>query len=193
MGELVDARGLSCPRPVILTREALLRADEVVTIVDNKTACENVARMAQKQGFAATVEEKTEGIYVHLIRQEQAVAEPGEGAVAGPTVVLVAASSMGRGPEELGTVLVRAFLHTLNEVSPLPDTLVFVNSGVHLVVEGSPVVDDLKELVEQGVEVLACGTCLDYLGLKEKVCVGTVSNMYTIAEALLRAAKVVAL
>jgi len=193
MGELVDARGLSCPRPVILIREVLRRADEVVTIVDNETACENVTRMAQKQGFAATVEKKTEGIYIHLSRQEQAVAEPEERAVAAPTAVLIAASTMGRGPEELGTVLVRAFLHTLNEVSPLPHTLVFMNSGVHLVVEGSPVVDDLRELVEQGVEVLACGTCLDYLGLKEKVSVGTVSNMYTIAETLLRAAKVVAL
>ena len=188
----VDARRLACPQPVILTRKALAGANEVMTIVDNETSRDNVARMAQKQGFAVHIEEKEDGIYVRLSRQAEAVAEPRGSTAQGPTVVLMASNLMGQGPKELGAVLTRTFLHTLNEISPLPDTLVFLNAGVHLVAEGSPVLEDIGALVEQGVDVLACGTCLDYLGLKEKVAVGEVSNMYTIAETLLRAGTVVA-
>jgi selenium metabolism protein YedF len=100
---------------------------------------------------------------------------------------------MGRGDEELGHILIRGFFHTLGEVEPLPDTIIFLNSGVKLVVEGSPVLGDLVALCEQGIEVLACGTCLGHYGLKEKVAVGEVSNMYTIAETMLGAGKVVSL
>jgi selenium metabolism protein YedF len=86
----------------------------------------------------------------------------------------------------------RSFLHTLGEVSPCPEVLVLINTGVRLVVEGSPVLEDLRALAERGVEILACGTCLEYFQAKERVAVGTVSNMYTIAETLLGAARVVA-
>jgi selenium metabolism protein YedF len=82
---------------------------------------------------------------------------------------------------------------TLGEVEPLPQTIIFFNSGVKLVVEGSPVVEDLQALKAQGIEILACGTCLGHYGLKERVAVGEVSNMYTIAETMLGAGKVVSL
>jgi selenium metabolism protein YedF len=99
---------------------------------------------------------------------------------------------MGRGEhEKLEHVLVRRFFHTLGEVEPIPDTIIFFNSGVKLVVEGSPVLKDLQALSEQGIEILACGTCLGYYDLSEKVVVGEVSNMYTIAETMLGAAKVI--
>jgi selenium metabolism protein YedF len=110
----------------------------------------------------------------------------------GPLVVFIAADTVGRGPEELGGILMRSFLHTLGEVSPCPEVLVLINTGVRLVVEGSPVLEDLRALAERGVEILACGTCLEYFQAKERVAVGTVSNMYTIAETLLGAARVVA-
>jgi selenium metabolism protein YedF len=101
---------------------------------------------------------------------------------------------MGRGEHaELGHILIRGFFHTLGEVEPLPDTIIFFNSEVKLVVEGSPVLEDLQGLCTRGVKVLACGTCLGYYGLKEKVAVGEVSNMYTIAETMLRAGRVVSL
>jgi selenium metabolism protein YedF len=100
---------------------------------------------------------------------------------------------MGRGDEELGNILIRGFFHTLGEVEHSPDTIIFFNSGVKLVVEGSPVLEDLDALCEQGIEILACGTCLGHYDLKEKVAVGEVSNMYTIAETMLGAWKVVSL
>ncbi|TEU11359.1 MAG: sulfurtransferase-like selenium metabolism protein YedF [Anaerolineales bacterium] len=197
MSKIVDARGLACPQPVVLTRKALQESDAVVTIVDNETAKSNVSRMAARQGCQVDVEEREDGIYVHLTKGEKLVEETAPLLVAapasGPLVLTVPSDVMGRGDEELGGVLVRAFFHTLGEVEPLPQTIIFFNSGVKLVVEGSPVVEDLQALEAQGMEILACGTCLGYYGLKEKVAVGEVSNMYTIAETMLGTGKVVSL
>jgi len=194
---IVDARGQACPQPVILARRALAHDREVTVIVDNATARENVAGMARSQGHAVRIEEQGSDILVHISAQgapaPAAAPAPSPAPTGGPTVVLFASDSMGRGSEELGGILVRSFLHTLNEVEPRPDTLVFLNSGVRLVVEGSPVLEDLQALAARGVQLLACGTCLGYYELKEKVAVGTISNMYTIAETLLGAGKVIAL
>jgi len=197
MAKVVDARGLACPQPVILTRNALAEEAEVTTIVDNKTAQANVTRLAEKAGATVTVEQKDDGIYVHIAKEAMAQAEPVPRLVcvpAGGLLVLVIPSEiMGRGDEELGRILIRGFFHTLGEVEPLPDKIIFFNSGVKLVIEDSPVLEDLQALVEGGVEILACGTCLGHYGLKERVAVGEVSNMYTIAETMLRAGKVVSL
>ncbi|GAB4539232.1 MAG: hypothetical protein Kow0063_27870 [Anaerolineae bacterium] len=109
-------------------------------------------------------------------------------------VLTVPSQFMGRGDsKELGSILIRNFFHTLGEVEPRPDTIIFFNSGVKLVVEGSQVLEDLQALARRGIHLLACGTCLGHYGLKEKVAIGEVSNMYTIAETLLGAEKVVSL
>jgi len=197
MSKIVDARGLACPQPVTLTRNALQESDAVTTIVDNETSRGNVSRLAARQGCQVDVEEREDGIYVHLTKGEKLVEEiapqPAVAPASGPLVLAVPGDIMGRGDEELGGILVRAFFHTLGEVEPLPDTIIFFNSGVKLVVEGSPVVEDLQALMAQGIEILVCGTCLGHYGLKERVAVGEVSNMYTIAETMLGAGKVVSL
>ncbi len=100
---------------------------------------------------------------------------------------------MGRGDDELGQVLLRSYLHTLREVTPSPDTMVFFNSGVMLAAEGSPALDDLRALTDQGVQVLLCGTCVEHFDLKERVAVGEISNMYAISEAMFQAGKVISL
>lgn len=200
MTTTVDARGLACPQPVILTKKALASAGDgrVTTIVDSPTSEVNVSRMARKAGWQVTVETQVDGTYLHLSREGAATPETlpvgraGALPATGPLVVYISADRMGRGQDELGGILIRAFLHTLNEIAPLPDTLIFVNTGVRLVIEGSPVLEDLQMLDSQGVDILACGTCLNYLELTEQVAIGTVSNMYDIAEALLGAGKVVA-
>lgn len=111
----------------------------------------------------------------------------------GPAVLLIASDAFGRGAEELGHLLMRSLLHTLSEVSPRLERVILVNSGVKLVIEGSEVLDDLRVLEEQGTEILACGTCLGYYEIKDKVAVGQISNMYDIASTLLGAGKIVAL
>jgi len=199
MATIVDARGLPCPQPVILTRNALQENDAVTTIVDNETAQQNVTRMAEKAGATVQAEEKDDGIYLHIggggtTREQAAACETAPAPAGGPLVLIVPSEFMGRGEhDELGRILMRGFFHTLGEVQPLPNTVIFLNSGVKLVVESSPVLEDLQALSERGVEVLACGTCLGYYELKEQVAVGEISNMYTIAETILRARKTIGL
>ena len=203
MTKTIDARGLSCPQPVIQTRNAMQESVPgtgvaVTTIVDNEIAQQNVTRMAEKAGAMVQIETRDDGIYLHItggeISRNQGFSEtPGfSSAPVGGTLVLVISSEyMGRGDAELGHILIRGFFHTLGEVEPLPDTIIFFNSGVKLVAEGSPLLEDLQNLSEQGIEVLACGTCLGHYDMKDKIAVGEVSNMYTIAETMLGAGKVI--
>jgi selenium metabolism protein YedF len=180
-----------------MTRNAMQEAESVITIVDSTTSQQNVTRMAERAGATVEVESREDGTYLH-IRGGQAVQEDpvvcDTAPAGGSLLLLVPSEFMGRGEhDELGHILMRAFFHTLGEVQPVPDEIIFLNSGVKLVVTGSPVLEDLQALSKDGVSILACGTCLGFYDLKEQVAVGVVSNMYTIAETLLRAGKVVSL
>lgn len=191
----VDARGLACPQPVIETRKAMQEADRLVTLVDSETSLANVSRMAEKAGWQVRVVSEGDAHQIHLDKAgDVALPDPmpmGQAAVLSSPVVLVVSSElMGRGDAELGSILIRAFFHTLGEVDPVPDTIIFLNTGVRLACEGSVVVDDLRALEAEGIEMLACGTCLGYFELNEKLAVGQVSNMYDIAETMLRAGKI---
>jgi len=191
----VDARGLACPQPVIETRNAMQRSDQIVTLVDSETSLTNVSRMAEKAGWQVRVVSQDDEYQIYLAKAED-VAVPGPmpmgqaSVLNGPLVLVVSSEVMGRGEEELGSILIRAFFHTLGEVDPVPDTIIFLNAGVRLACEGSPVLDDLCALEAEGIEMLACGTCLGFFELKEELAVGQISNMYAIAETMLRAGKV---
>jgi len=191
MQMIIDARGLDCPQPVVLTNNAFDESTQLTTIVDNEVAKENVSRLAKSKGFAISVEEKGGDFHLHLNREgpepDQTCNPPGSG----PTVLLIASDIIGRGADELGQQLMTAFVHVLHEITPKPDTIVFMNSGVKLVVEGSKVIEDLRALEDEGATLLACGACLGYYDLKEKVAVGQISNMYDIASALFGAGKIV--
>ncbi len=196
MPRIVQARGLPCPQPVLLTKKAMQEADDILTIVDGPDQAENVARMARQAGWQVEVNGKEEAVYVRIIRPQRLSQEQKEEprAAAGPLVLVVPGGTMGRGEStELGEILIRSFFHTLLEIERRPDVIVLYNSGVRLVVEGSPILEDLRTLSEQGVQILVCGTCLGHFDLKDRVAVGTISNMYTISETLLRAGRVVTL
>ncbi|MBN1550914.1 sulfurtransferase-like selenium metabolism protein YedF, partial [bacterium] len=96
-----------------------------------------------------------------------------------------------RGSEELGAVLMRAFLGVLGDIDTKPRMIIFFNTAVKLTVQSSRVLDLLEKLVESGVTMLVCGTCLDYFSLKDQVRVGIVSNMYDIADTMLTADRLV--
>jgi selenium metabolism protein YedF len=195
----VDARGLACPQPVINTRKALETHERVVAIVDNETALENIRRMARGLGCAISEEKKNDGIYVHL---EKTGADPmssqkdhSEKAYScstnGPRVLVLSQDVMGKGDDALGRILMKSFFHTLAETRPVPDTIIFFNSGVKLLVDGSEVIDDIKLLEQNGVAILACGTCLDYFKLKDRLIAGSISNMYDIKELMLSASSTI--
>jgi len=191
----IDCRGQACPHPVLMAKQALerLTEGEVILIVDNDAARENVERFAKSQGCAVTVEKR--GSDSHLRIQK---GKSGEGHEVvrqkkdGENIVVYLNSRfLGVGDEALGSILMRSFLKTLLELETKPNRLILINSGVWLSSEGSDVLETLKALSEKGVEILSCGTCLDFYGLKEKLKVGRVSNMYTIAQTLIEAERVV--
>jgi selenium metabolism protein YedF len=199
MSELVvDARGLACPQPVMAARKALAesRAIEVTVLVDGDAPAENVARMARLVGCEVKLEDRGGHIAVILSRSADAAAARTPGAVAacGPApnvVVLLASATLGHGDDDLGRLLMVAFVKTLKSLSPRPSTVLLMNGGVKLAAQGSELVGALGELEADGAEVLACGTCLDFFHLKEKLAVGKVSNMFEIASRLVAADRVV--
>ena len=191
MGMIVDARGLDCPQPVILTNKAFDEADELTTIVDNEVARENVTKLARTKGFSIEVEEKEGDLHLHLTRESCGMQVDVGQPASGPTLLLIASDSMGRGSDELGHKLMTAFIQVLHEITPQPNTIIFINSGVKLVADGSQIIEDLRALEEKGIELLACGTCLGYYDLKEKVGAGKISNMFEIASALFGAGKII--
>jgi selenium metabolism protein YedF len=195
MANIIDVRGLACPQPVINTKKALEAIEEgmLTVIVDNVAARDNVRRFAESQGCTVTVEEKKGDYHLDIAKGfaceiESRSEETREN---DNIVVYINSNTMGAGDDELGRILMEAFLKTMVIADPQPRKLIFVNSGVKLATEGSDVLQHIKEMERKGVEVLACGTCLDFYGLKEKLRVGVISNMYDIIESLVGADKVV--
>jgi selenium metabolism protein YedF len=187
---------MSCPQPVLETKKALQKSlsGEVLVLVDNPTSKENVRRFAESQGYRVDISEEKGAFQLRLQkpkgRRKDSVRE--ERKVEGETqsVVFIESDSIGRGSDELGRILMRSFLHTLAEGDFKAAKIIMVNSGVKLTCEGSEVLEDLRHLSGQGTEVLSCGTCLDYFGLKTKLQVGRISNMYEILSSLAQAGKV---
>lgn len=188
MDNIIDARNLNCPEPVIMTKKAIDNNPNInlITIVSENAAKENVTRLATNHGYNVEVEEKEDGIYLYLNKdKEDLVIEVEKGELA----ILVTSQFFGQGDEELGKILMNSFLYTLTEMTGQIKNLIFMNAGVYLACEGSPVIENLQALQENGVEILACGTCLDFYDIKDKLEVGRVTNMYTAMEILANAAK----
>jgi selenium metabolism protein YedF len=202
MGEIkiVNATGLACPQPVVLTKQAIESHEKVRVIVDNDTALENVQRLGTKLGCDVKSEKKNDGTYEITLTRKAGTAPVKEAftpscstapAQAGPFVIVLSEDKMGRGNDELGYVLIRAFLHTMCLQKEKPDVMIFYNTGVKLALQESEVLDDLKELATAGVEMLVCGTCLNYFEVKDKLGVGLVSNMYDIAGTMSKAGRLI--
>lgn len=200
----IDARGLACPQPVILAKKAIEENEEVTVLVDNEFAAENIRRMAAKMACRFSMVEKGGDIReITLMRtgargqapvdgealadELSCAAAPGKDR--GPFVVILSDNHMGRGDDVLGDVLIRSFIHTLLQLNPLPDTIICYNAGVKLAIKDSAVLDDLQQLGQAGVDILVCGTCVDYFELVGQVAAGHISNMYDIAETMAGAAR----
>jgi selenium metabolism protein YedF len=202
MRKSVDARGLACPQPVIMARKALNDgATSIEILIDNEAARENVGRYLEKNGFSVNFFNESGYIRIEAVAVSSdgiraAVINEGVSGNDGfnsddyqcspsAKVILITSDSLGRGSEELGQKLMQAFIFTVREMPVKPHTIIFMNSGVKLAVRDSASLDNLAALQESGVEILACGTCLDYFGIKESLSVGRISNMYSIAEELM--------
>jgi selenium metabolism protein YedF len=185
-----------------MAKKAIEKNEEITVLVDNDMAVENIRRLAVKMACGFSVTEKDGGIRnIALVRTgpiDETEGGKGAGAreddlccvdaagkkEAGPLVVLLSDNHMGRGDDVLGDILIRSFVHTLLQLQPLPDKVICYNSGVKLAVRDSAALDDLQELAKRGVDILVCGTCVNYFELGDQVAAGHISNMYDIAETM---------
>jgi len=201
--EQLDLRDLPCPEPVIRTKKAIeANPDSIIEILLNSPASlTNVTRMAQSLGAEVETEELPGGEAKLTVTtgetEETAEPEPQLQVCETPSArvratVFIKNNVMGLGDDELGRILMKAFLKTLKSAEPLPAEIIFVNNGVHLTTEGSEEIPTLEELAELGIEIVSCGTCLDYFGKLDQVEVGIVGNMFDIVERLNRAPKIIA-
>ena len=201
MDQKIDCRGLTCPQPVLETKKALeaYGAEEILVVVDNLSSKENVRRFAESQGHQVSITEE-KGVFELRIQKGKGKERSESGgrkteeiqcSPSRDLVVFIDTDSLGRGSEELGRILMRSFLQTLEQSEVHPQKVILINGGVKLACEGSEVLEDLQELSAKGTEILSCGTCLDFFGIKKKLAVGRVSNMYEILNSLARAGKVI--
>lgn len=186
MSDIIDARGLNCPEPVILAKRQIDRGDEqIVVLVDNRAARQNVGKLGSSRGYEVTVVE--EGDQFKIILHKGALDED---AATPPTgvAVLIKGDVFGEADRELGQILMKNLLYTLNEIEGI-EHIIFMNRAVHLTTEGSPVLEHLESLQEKGISILSCGICLDFYQKKQQLAVGTITNMYTAMEILAQSAK----
>lgn len=199
---VIDARGQPCPKPLIATKNALNddTIGEIFSIlIDNETSKENVERFLKDNNIKFQTS-KTEDSFIITVSKsgkiiisspEEYCTVPVKKEENGKHVICIKNDKMGFGPDELGSILIKGFINTIKEIKPLPEKIIFYNTGVNLTVKDSQVINSLTELEEMGTTILVCGTCADYFNIKKKVAVGTISNMYDITESLTKASKVI--
>jgi selenium metabolism protein YedF len=193
----VDTRGLTCPAPLIKTRQGLNEAapDETVQIIiDNTTSLGNVRRYLADNRLSFTVKEEGELAIVTVVRGDSAEISENEADYCTTevpvssgrrnTVVAITSERMGSGDDELGTKLMISFFRTLVMVEPTPAAVVFYNAGVKLAVDDSPVLEHIKELVEKGTSIYLCTTCISHFNIRDRLPVGSFSDMYQILNVL---------
>lgn len=195
----VNAIGDPCPIPVIKATKAFNEMQEAGILevhVDNEVAVQNLNRLANSKGVKVASEKTGEKEFVVTMTLEGPVTASDAPAVCipdtrGDVVVAVGSNVMGNGDDALGATLMKGFLYAISQLEVLPTAILFYNGGAKLTVEGAVSVEDLKSMEAQGVEILTCGTCLNFYGLTDKLAVGSVTNMYAIVEKLNGATKVI--
>ena len=194
----IDCRGLACPAPVLTAKKAIETEglNEFTILVDNEAASQNVSRFLESQGFKVSSIQEGGNFRITGNRgdepsecnlpQEQKQATDQK-----KIMVMVAAECLGHGDDDLGSKLMVSFLKTLKEMGEELWRLVFVNNGVKLTIAGSEVLPVLKELEDEGIHILVCGTCLTHFDLLDKKQVGETTNMLDIVTAMQLADKVI--
>ncbi|MEG1287488.1 MAG: sulfurtransferase-like selenium metabolism protein YedF [Clostridium sp.] len=181
----VDARGLGCPKPVINTKKELDKIEQgiVITTVDNTIAKENILKLANSLNCETNVlKEEKDLIVIEIKKGENVIIEEPKNDLLDDKCIFISSDKMGQGNDELGEILIKGYIYTLTETKPYPKYIVLVNSGVKLSAQNVATIENLKILENKGVEILSCGTCLDYYNLKEILQVGSITNMYTIVD-----------
>lgn len=183
MNNIIDCKGLQCPLPVVKTKKYFdsIENGESTVIVDNLVAKNNIVKLAEGSGYKSVVEEKEELYYIKITKENNEVVSVPVKASKKFTLV-ISTDKLGQGDDKLGAILMKSYVFALAEADLIPNDILFINGGVKLTVDDSPVLGSLMKLVERGANILICGVCLDFYNIKDKLSVGEISNMYTIVQ-----------
>lgn len=202
--KVVDARGMICPKPVILTKQAIDSGEkEIEVLVDNDVSFQNVKRFLKSRGYSVIEDIKQDdGTYVIRGKYEGPSEDRTERrqttSLTSTTSakndkksigILILSDTLGKPNDGLGEVLMKSFLGVLLEEDEPPVVLALMNEGVLLALPENSACDTLKDLEKKGTTILVCGTCTNHFGVTEKVTVGTISNMFQITEAIMEVDK----
>lgn len=188
VSHVIDCKGLNCPLPVINTKKYFdgIKNGVGIIVVDNEVAKNNVVKFATSNGYEYEVNNQGDNVFEVTIVKGEAVSSlevvQQVEASSKPLTIVVGSDKLGEGSDDLGTALMKSYLFALSEADVIPDNLLFLNGGVKLVIEGSLALESIKKLNERGVNIQSCGLCLDFYGIKEKLAVGEITNMYAIVE-----------
>lgn len=196
----VNAIGDNCPIPVVKAKKAIDALEDAAIVeisVDNEIAVQNVTKMVNQKNLESTCEKVGENHYVIKVQCGEVVESEATKEVISAIakeekmVVVLSSDKMGEGDEELGKVLIKGFIYAITQLDKYPKSVLLYNSGVKLASEGSDSIEDLKVLEDHGVEILSCGTCLNFYNLQDKLQIGKVTNMYSIVEELSEATNII--
>lgn len=189
----VDTKGLKCPKPLIMLKEALQETkdgEKITVYTDNDTSLKNMITYLKDHGVHPEV--TTEG-KVHKIitsRPEESLSNSNPEDYCETCipmkdyVVCIKSELMGEGDPELGKLLMETFVENLKLQEQLPTHVVLYNAGIKLAMKQSQVCKSLSELEELGTRIMLCGTCVEHYGLQYDIGVGMISNMVTITETM---------
>ena len=206
MNKIVDAKGKNCPIPVIMAKKEIDNGNvNFVVEVDNKIANENLKKLGNSMSFEIKSQEVNGIFKVHFLKGEEdnnesevceecnEIIEEIKRDKLSKWSIFIGKEIIGSGSEELGKSLMKMYFYTMTESDDLPKAILFMNEGVKIPTLNEQVVEHLKDLEKKGVEILVCGTCLNFYGLEEELKVGKVSNMYEISNYMKAASKVITL
>lgn len=199
-----DLRNLTCPEPVLRTKKLFddPKVNAVQVLVDDEVSVRNLERLAKYLKATATNTKTAEGFQVNISRSsDQSSDRPDDSPLVTigqqtsiaqdkTTVVFLSKDTFGQGDEEFSRTLLNLFLQTFLETGQKPQAILMANAGVKLMAKNSPVLKVLEDFRAAGVEVAACGLCVDYYGLKDDVPANQITNMFAICEYLASADKV---
>ncbi len=174
---LVDARGLGCPKPVLLAEDALSGLDEgsIDVLVDNEASLKNLTRFASKNGFYSEGSKENGYWKIRIVKGypcevTEATRPPDETPVK-DLLLIIGSDTMGK-DEALGKILMKGFFETMKATKEIPHTIFFLNAAVKLTTTNEEIVIILQDLEKLGVEIFSCGTCLKHYNLENALKVG---------------------
>jgi len=201
--QIIDTRGKTCPLPLIMLKKTLSTTEPLthfIILTDNDISKNNLLSFLHDNQYLSSVQE-CDSYWEIIVTNAQDTSPNSDPFYRQKkkelriniidAIIVVDSDSMGRGNEDLGKMLICAFFSQLVEQDTLPEKIIFYNHGALLTKQDSPIITYLEKLTAQQIEIIICGACVEFLGLKDKIKIGTISNMLTISGYLTKTNKII--